>query len=436
MYRRIRVVAVGAVLAVSCAGAATDAADKAPAYIADALRSVERPPVEFTRDEVLKPATILQLSGIRPGMVAVDLRPDSGYYMRLLSEVVGSRGHVYAVVPQSNHIGGVFGLKPAPLAPDNVGSMREPTDRITGSNYQPNIGRNTDVMVESVDGKQSPNDVRYGNFAVPRQIDVLISAYDYHAFKGPDFSDTSMENFLGAIYRSMNNGGRVVIVDNAADPAMPLANAVALNRIDPGIVKRELTAAGFVLEQESSVLAKADDDHRSVAEDVIVNRTAKAADAFVLVFRKPTNAPNTNRRPPDSSIAGLFGNTLELFEPADSVHLLHADHTYQEIRGRTYAAGIWFFNADGWHCRYRPRASIADCATSPHEYEHKVGDVWDASHGRYRVLKGYRYDLILPNVDKPLVIYTGPPGTPGGPPAPGAPEKTQPPASGSSGPAR
>src|SRR5690348_9820059 len=100
-FKEITIKAPTVALAVLCAATAV-ASEPISKPIADALRWVERPPVEFTRDAVYKPGEILALTGIKPGMVAVDLMPDSGYYMRILSSVVGERGHVYAVIPQSN----------------------------------------------------------------------------------------------------------------------------------------------------------------------------------------------------------------------------------------------------------------------------------------------------------------------------------------------
>lgn len=396
---------VGA-MACLCVVPAAAWAQPVPGYIADALHWVERPPVEFTRDKFYKPGEILAMTGIKPGMVAVDLMPDSGYYMRILSDIVGPRGHVYAVIPQSNGQG-LFGKSPGPLVEGMMGPQSR-VERVTGFSAQPNIMKNTDVMAEWVDGKQYPNDLRYGNFALPKQVDVLVTAYDYHVFKSADFSHTDMHRFLGAIYRGMNDNGVVVVVDNTAAKGMPLEQAVQLNRMDPAVVKREMTAAGFVLERDSDLLAQAGDDRTSQAKDLILDRAAKPADAFVLVFRKPRNAPDTNQRPKDplKALGGLFGNTMVVGNPPDSMHLLHADYTYQEIRGRSFDSGIWFFNADGWNCRYRPGTHFADCATTPHEYEHKVGDKWEAPHGHYELWKGINYEPVLGSLDQPQRVPT------------------------------
>jgi len=397
MNRITKIHGFAVTIAATVSGVAAAAAPM-PAYVAATLRWVERPPLEMALDRLLRPGEVMVLAGVRPGMRVVSLMPDSGYYMRIMSGIVGPSGKVYAVIPQSNSAG-EMGRSVGPLVREfGEGDPRTRLQRVTGRAYQPNIAQNTDVMWEWVDGKQYPNDLRYGNFAVPEQIDVLVTAYDYHVFESPAFSNTNMHRFLGAIYRHMKNNGVVIVIDNRAQPGMALSDAVALNRMNPEVVKTEMTQTGFVLEADSPILARADDDRTKMAEDVFLTRTPKAADAFVLKFRKPKNAPNTDQRPKDplKLLQGFFGNTIEVTGGDHSLHFIHADGTYQEMRNASFDSGNWFFNADGWNCRYRRGRSFADCATSPHEYDNRhVGDVWEAPHGHYVVKKGYDYSLIL-----------------------------------------
>jgi predicted methyltransferase len=334
-------------------------------------------------------------------MKVVDLMPGSGYYTRIMSGIVGQAGKVYAFIPQSNGIG-EMGPMPSPKVKEWGGrGERTRLERLTGAAYQQNIAKNTDVMWEWIDGKQYPNDLRYGNFALPEQIDVVLTQFAYHIFKSAELSNTDMQRFLGAIYRGMKSGGVFVVVDNKAADGMPLDRAVALNRMDPAVVKTEMMKAGFLLETESQALARGDDDRAKPAEDPFLTKTPKPSDVFVLKFRKPQSAPDTDMRPkePLKMMAGLFGNSIVIgngtAEGDHSVHLIHADGTYQELRGTSFDSGRWFFNADGWNCRYRPGRGFADCATTPHEYEnHKVGDSWEAPHGHYELHKGLDYSIL------------------------------------------
>jgi predicted methyltransferase len=74
------------------------------------------------------------------------------------------------------------------------------------------------------------------------------------------------------------------VLDHAALPGAGLAVANRLHRIDPADVKAEVTAAGFVLDAESGVLANPADDHtKMVLDPAILGKT----DQFLLRFRKP-----------------------------------------------------------------------------------------------------------------------------------------------------
>jgi predicted methyltransferase len=371
-------------------------ADPAPGNLNAALTWVERPPFEMALDPLLKPREVLTLAGVRPGMKVMDLMPDSGYYMRILSGTVGAKGKVYAVIPRSNGVGGP--QNPGPRVKEfGEGQERDRLDRVARVN-QVNVSANTWIMSETVDGNQYPDDLRYGNIALPEQLDLVVTAFDYHVFKSPEFSRTDMNRFLSAIYRNLNNGGVMMVLDNRAASGMSLADAVQLNRMDPEVVKAEMTKAGFVFDSESNILARSDDDRTQPAEDVFLTRTPKPADVFVLKFRKPIDAPDTNQRPKDplKLMKGFFGNSIVVSGGDISIHFIHEDGTYQELRNAGFDSGQWFFNVDGWNCRYRPAGHNADCANSPHEYDNrKVGDVWQAPHGRYEVVKGYNYWTVL-----------------------------------------
>ena len=57
-----------------------------------------------------------------------------------------------------------------------------------------------------------------------------------------------------------------------------------LHRIDPAIVRRDFTAAGFVEVRASNLFANAEDDHSKLVFDpAIQGRT----DQFLIIFRKP-----------------------------------------------------------------------------------------------------------------------------------------------------
>src|SRR5206468_10051636 len=94
-----------AVLLACCTAAALlgsirgEAAAKIPAYISAAVADPGRPAEDTQRDANRKPAETVQFAGIKPGDKVVELVPGRGYFTRILSKVVGPKGHVYALSP-------------------------------------------------------------------------------------------------------------------------------------------------------------------------------------------------------------------------------------------------------------------------------------------------------------------------------------------------
>jgi predicted methyltransferase len=80
-------------------------------------------------------------------------------------------------------------------------------------------------------------------------------------------------------------GGVVVIVDHAALPGSPaVETADNLHRIDPAVVKQEMTAAGFVFDGETDVLANPADPHTALVFDPSIRGKT---DQFAYRFKKP-----------------------------------------------------------------------------------------------------------------------------------------------------
>ena len=84
-----------------------------------------------------------------------------------------------------------------------------------------------------------------------------------------------------AIFAVLEPGGVFGVIDHAGDPDGDNAN---LHRIDKTLAIEVLTGAGFVVEDESDMLANPDDDHtQGVFSEGIRGKT----DRFLLKLRKP-----------------------------------------------------------------------------------------------------------------------------------------------------
>src|ERR1700761_4507057 len=74
-------------------------AQKPTAAITAAVADKGRPDADTKRDADRKPAEIVAFAGVKPGQSVEELFPGGGYYTRILSKVVGSKGKMFLVSP-------------------------------------------------------------------------------------------------------------------------------------------------------------------------------------------------------------------------------------------------------------------------------------------------------------------------------------------------
>ena len=229
-----------------------------PAYVTAALSDPVRPQSDRQRDATRKPGESIVLAGLKPGDRVADVYPGGGYYSRIFSRVVGPGGSVYAILPQ------------VIATPDAVA--------YTKSQLADAALKNVTVMVEPLDA-----------IGTARSLDVVWVAKVYHDLPNVEMGPADIAAMNRAIFNALKPGGAYVVTDHAAAPGSGFLdidpdNAGRKHRIDPVIVKRQVMAAGFVLEAESNLLANPADDHAaSVFDPSIRGKT----DQFFFVFRKP-----------------------------------------------------------------------------------------------------------------------------------------------------
>lgn len=192
------------------------------------------------------------------GATLIDVYPGAGDWTRLFSDVVVPEGRIYSFVP----------AEVAHFKNDPVGMMqtlaKEP-------------GREN---VEAV----SADLVALSEVTPP--VDVVWLHLFYHdlhtALMQP--RGATPADFNRAVYARLRSGGRYVIVDHFAAPGVGANDAQSLHRIDPAFIRKEVEAAGCVLDAESNVLANKDDQHTvKVFDPSIKGKT----DRFAYRFVKP-----------------------------------------------------------------------------------------------------------------------------------------------------
>ncbi len=223
---------------------------------ARAVADPRRPPEQVRFDATRKPAQLIAFAQLKRGDRIVDFMPGNAYFTRIMSDVMGDTGHVYAFLPTEQLQN---------CSPQEVAGTRL-------LERDPGYG-NVSVLSDST-----------RNFRVPQELDVIWTAQNYHdlhdAFMGPADVAALNKRFFDAL----RPGGVYLVIDHVAEAGSGLRDTESLHRIDPLRMRREIEAAGFVFDAESDVLRNHADDHRaSVFDPGVRGRT----DQVVYRFRKP-----------------------------------------------------------------------------------------------------------------------------------------------------
>ena len=252
MRKLILAAASGA--AMLMAGAAVAAA--IPAYVNSAVANAARPDTDRQRDAVRKPAEVIAFAGVKPGMQVGELIPGGGYYTRMLSDVVGPKGHVYGLWPEGM-------AKGAPQLLEGVAKIA------------PNV---SNVAI----GDASLN--------VPAKLDVVWTSENYHDLHNPPRGapagtpQPDARPFDKAVFDALKPGGVFLIEDHAAAAGAGPEATFKMHRIEPAQVKAEVESVGFKLVGESDLLKNPADPHDKMVFDPSVRGHT---DKLLMKFRKP-----------------------------------------------------------------------------------------------------------------------------------------------------
>ena len=221
--------------------------------IAAAISDRDRPEEDRAADKARRPAELIAFAGLTRGMKVADIMPGRGYFTRLFSNVVGAKGHVWAVVPPSL-------MTQHPHAADAVQAIAA----------NPAF-RNVSVLQQPL-----------SSLNVPEQLDMVWTSQNYHDVYYGAGADAAL-SFDKAVFASLRVGGTFIVIDHVAN-ADASGDLSKLHRIDPAIIKQQVVAAGFQFESESKVLANPADSHEQAVFDPAIRGHT---DQVVLKFRKP-----------------------------------------------------------------------------------------------------------------------------------------------------
>jgi predicted methyltransferase len=216
--------------------------------VAKAVADPSRPAADKKVDAVRKPGDVLAFSGVKAGQTVAEYLPGGGYYTRVLSDVVGPKGKVYA-------------LETSTWGKENVENTKKAVAEL----------HNVTMDVTPL-----------GQFKVPEKVDVFWTTDNYHDLHVPKYANVDMAAFNKAVFDALKPGGTYIIVDHAAAAGTGAKDSPTLHRIEKKTVIDEVTAAGFKLAGESDALHRTSDDHTKKIFELHYN-----TDQFILKFRRP-----------------------------------------------------------------------------------------------------------------------------------------------------
>ena len=220
-----------------------------PSYIAHAVESPDRTPEQKARDADRKPAEILTMSGIKPGNKVIEFASFGQYYTTMLSDILGPNGSV-----------DMFDL---PY-----------TEKRAGEASRAFVAKHTNAHYHLVN---------YNDVTLPQGADEVFMVLYYHDLSLNDIDTAKLDK---KIFDALKPGGVFLVVDHNARPGSGREDTKKLHRIDPEVIKKEVTAAGFTLAEESHILAHPEDPHTQM---IFTPGVRGKTDRTVFKFVKPAN---------------------------------------------------------------------------------------------------------------------------------------------------
>ena len=201
---------------------------------------------------------LIRFAGVEADSIIIDVYPIAGDWTRRFSDAVGPGGRVYGFVP----------AEIADVMDDQVGLMQTLANEPDRENVE---AVSTDLV--AISEVTQPADVVW----------LHLFYHDLHT-KLAQARGATAAAFNRAVYERLKPAGFYVIGDHAAAAGSGTSDTQSLHRIDPASVRKEVEAAGFVLDAESDILANRNDPHSAKVFDPAIKDTT---DRFAYRFVRP-----------------------------------------------------------------------------------------------------------------------------------------------------
>ncbi|MGE5562186.1 MAG: class I SAM-dependent methyltransferase [Bacillota bacterium] len=240
------------VLPVACSKAAPP---KPGTTIEQAVADPARPAGYRAADPLRKPAETLRFAGVKPGMVVGEFYPAGGYFTRVISDVIGPSGHIYAI--------------------ENAG-------------WNDSVKDDRAMLAEGKWKNVSLDVQPFGTVKFPQPLDLAWVTQNYHDLKipqyGPGGKAVDTVAFDRAVYAALKPGGIFLVIDHQGAPGMSPLDIAKMHRVNRDLVVKEVTSAGFRLAGEGNFLRNSADDHSKPIFDPSIRGHT---DQYALKFVKP-----------------------------------------------------------------------------------------------------------------------------------------------------
>ena len=235
-------------MAATAAGALAQGAP-APDYAA-VVAAPDRADADRQADARRKPVQLLAFTGVKPGMMVLDMETSAGYTAELLARVVGPSGKVFAQ--------------------DSAAVI----ERFVKDKFDVRAKKSVMANVVHV--------VRDFDDPIPPEVtglDLITFFFAYHDITYMPVDRAVMNRKL---FAALKPGGFLIISDHSAKPGEGISVARTLHRIEEKVLREEIEAAGFKLVAEADFLRNPEDPREEK-----VFQPKIPVDEFVLKYRKP-----------------------------------------------------------------------------------------------------------------------------------------------------
>ncbi len=230
-----------------------------PGPVGDAMSSEIRTAADKARDRNRKPAKTLEFFGFEPDMKVVEILPGGGWYTKILVPALREKGEYYA----AGGLGKALGF----------GGILGPVQELDGFE---------DLNIIDLSGAMSKTD-RFGyldmgpvDFGV-KNVDLVLTFRNLH-----NLTAKGRTEMYKASYAALKRGGKFGVIDHTRRHNAPLTDE-SWRRLDPVLVIKEATSAGFRLVDFSDLHYKPDDELRY---EVGRRSVQGNSDRFTLLFEK------------------------------------------------------------------------------------------------------------------------------------------------------